>query len=147
MIHATIVGKLWGELEDRITTTGQSLITATLSYQDTVTKKYQYVRLCLWGDRFNKIIPFLRHGTTLFTQGVLLINTYFSKHKEELTVSLSMNVDSLQIIFNPFHKINKEEKVNNEESQNIEETPVEREEEKKKEEEEDLDWGGAVFSN
>lgn len=159
MIHSTVIGRLWGEPEDRVTTTGKSLIVLTLSYQEKGTGKYQYIRLCLWGDKFNKVVPFLKHGTTVFAQGVLLIDTYFSKSKGELVVSLSMNVDALQIIFNPFHKINKEEKTDDKPIIDTEETPFEKpeicskehqevkEEDKKEQEDEDLDWGGAIFSN
>lgn len=101
MIISSIIGRLWGEPEDRMTSTGKSLITLTLSYQDR-SKKYQYVRLCLWGDKFNKVVPFLKNGTTVFVQGTLSVESYLSRTKGETVVSMTLHVDSLQIIFQPF---------------------------------------------
>lgn len=147
MIHSTVIGRLWGEPEDRITTTGKSLVTLSLSYQDKVTRKYQYVKLCLWGDKFSKLVPYLKSGTTVFAQGTLLIDTYFSRNKGEVTVSLSMNVDSLQIIFNPNQVTNSDERKETESSNNTDGVSFEEKQVSKEKEEEDLDWGGAIFNN
>lgn len=100
MIISTIIGRLWGEPEDRLTSTGKSLITLTLSFQDR-NKKYQYVRLCLWGDKFSKVVPLLKSGTTVFVQGSLVVESYLSRTKGETVVSMTLHVDSLQIIFQP----------------------------------------------
>lgn len=149
MIHSTIIGRLWGEPEDRITTTGKSLINLTLSFQER-DKSYRYIKLCLWGDKFNRVVPMLKHGTTVFVQGILAIDSYLSRTKGETVVSLTLHVDSLQVIFQPT-LIKREEPQRRE----VEEVHFASEEETSQEglysqdkdfkiqEEEEFDWGGA----
>lgn len=150
MLISTVIGRLWGEPEERLTTTGKSLTTLTLSFQDR-DRSYKYIRLCLWGDKFNKVIPLLKNGTTVFVQGSLLIDSYLSRAKGEIVVSLTINVDTLQVIFTPFtakkeetEKIEKKEPEEAHfasEEENQEDKTSQDKKDEKVEEDEDWDWG------
>lgn len=97
----TIAGHLGGDAEERFTPNGQKVVTLRLA---TKTKKNETIwyRVTVWGNQFDKMIPYLKKGGSVIVVGELAKPEIYTSRQGENNVSL--NVTAHNIMFSPFGK-------------------------------------------
>jgi len=110
MILIEIAGFLGRDAEERFTPSGEKVVTLNVATKIRQSGKDETVwwSVSIWGDRFNKMIPYFKKGTGLIIVGELRKKPeiYTDKNGQQ-QVSLSMNAEVIK--FSPFGKPEKAE--------------------------------------
>lgn len=100
----TIAGHLGTDAETRITPSGQKVTSfrvATHSRRGGKDETIWY-RVTIWGDRFDKMMPYLKKGTSIIVIGELGKPEIYTDRDGNPQVSLDITAESLR--FSPFGK-------------------------------------------
>lgn len=99
-----IMGYLGADAETRFTPNGQKV--TNLRIATTVrrggTEKTVWYRVTLWGDRFDKMLPYLKKGTALIVVGELGEPTIYADKEGRNQISLEVTAEFIR--FSPFGK-------------------------------------------
>jgi single-strand DNA-binding protein len=102
LIH--IAGHLGADPEVRFTSSGQKVTTLRVAVRvrkggadDTI-----WYRVTIWGDQFEKMMPYLKKGSAIMVVGELQKPEIFKDR--EGNAQISMNVTALHLMFSPFGK-------------------------------------------
>lgn len=102
MNHLFIAGHLGADPEERFTATGKRVISLRLAARSRQGGKDDTIwyRVNIWGDRFDKMIPYLKKGSAVIVMGELnKPETYVDK---EGITRVSLTVTAETIKFSPF---------------------------------------------
>lgn len=103
-----IAGFLGADAEERFTSTGKKVITLRVATKVRQAGKEDTIwwRVSIWGDRFDKLIPYLKKGTPLIVIGELAKpETYVDKNG---VTQVSLTVTAEIIKFSPFGRPERE---------------------------------------
>ncbi len=106
MIIVEIAGFLGADPEERFTATGKRVITLRVAARVRQGREDVTVwwRVSIWGDRFDRMLPFLKKGSSVIIIGEMSKpETYVAK---DGTTQVSMNMTAEMIKFSPFGKPN-----------------------------------------
>lgn len=103
MNQITIAGHLGADPEVRFTSSGQKVTTLRVAARvrkgskgdDTV-----WWRVTIWGDQFDKMIPYLKKGSPIIVFGELSKPEIFTDREGRPQVS--MNITAYHLLFSPF---------------------------------------------
>lgn len=104
MFFVQIAGRLGKDPEARFTASGQKVTTFSLAVSHRKGKEEStiWVRVTIWGDRFEKLMPYIKKGSGLIVVGKMSPpSTYVDK---EGRTQVSVEVTAEAIEFNPFGK-------------------------------------------
>ncbi len=107
MNQITIAGHLGADPEVRFTSSGKKVITLRLAARVRRSSKDKedetiWWRVTIWGEQFDKMLPYFKKGTPLIVFGELSKPEIFTDREGRSQVS--MNVTANQIFFSPFGK-------------------------------------------
>lgn len=107
MNQITIAGHLGADPEVRFTSSGKKVITLRLAARVRRSSKDKedetiWWRVTIWGEQFDKMLPYFKKGTPLIVFGELSKPEIFTDREGKAQVS--MNVTANQIFFSPFGK-------------------------------------------
>ncbi len=103
MNKITIAGHLGAEPEVRHTSGGQKLTTFNVAVNVRKAGKDETIwyRITIWGDRFDKMITYLKKGSGVIISGDLYPSIWAGKNQgDQARLSLDITADSIQ--FSPF---------------------------------------------
>ncbi len=108
----TVAGHLGADPESRMTANGQKVTTLILATNVRRNKKDETIwwRITIWGEQFDKMLPFLKKGSPVVVVGDL--------HKPEVYTDkngnpqVSMNLTASNIMFSPFGQKDKSQNLN-----------------------------------
>ena len=96
-----IAGFLGADPEERFTPTGRKVVAFRVGVkcgkEDTM-----WVRVSVWGDRFDKMMPFLKKGSAVIVVGELQKPEIYTDRNGQPQISLNMNAEIVN--FSPFGK-------------------------------------------
>ena len=97
-----VAGRLGADAETRFTPKGQKVTTLRLASN---TKKGadeepMWWRVTLWGDRFDRIVPYLKKGTGIIVVGSMQKPSIFQGRNGENRISLDLTAE--MVMFSPF---------------------------------------------
>lgn len=97
-----IAGRLGKDAETRVTPSGQKLTTLTIAVNIRKGGKDETMwwRVAIWGDRFEKMIPYFKKGTALIIVGEMGKPEIWTDKEGRPQVSLDMTADIIR--FSPF---------------------------------------------
>jgi single-strand DNA-binding protein len=103
MNHAHIAGHLGSDPEVRFTSKGQKVTVLRLaarvrkgaSGEDTI-----WWRVTIWGEQFDKMIPYLKKGSPLIVVGEISKPEIFNDREGK--PQISMGITAMNILFSPF---------------------------------------------
>ena len=99
MNHGQLGGHLGAEPEVRFTSSGQKVITLRLG-ANSRGKETIWWRITLWGDQFDKMLPYLKKGSGVIVMGEIhKPETYTDKEGHP---QVSMNITAYHLAFSPF---------------------------------------------
>ncbi len=108
MNEITVMGNLGGDAEERFTSDGQKMTSFSIASnrkgrdgQDVTT----WFRITLFGDRFQRMVPFLKKGSSLIVFGELRVGEFVGRDGEKRT---SLDVTADRIAFSPFGRSQQE---------------------------------------
>lgn len=107
MNYLTIAGHLGADPEVRFTTSGKKVITmrvATRSRKGS-TDETIWWRVTIWGEQFDKMMPYLKKGSPVVVCGEMQKPELFTDREGKPQISLNMTAHSVQ--FSPFGKSDK----------------------------------------
>ena len=98
-----IMGNLGAEPETRFTASGQKVTSLRLASNSKKGGKEEttWWKVTIWGDRFDKMMPYLKKGSSLIIVGEMSTSTYTDKEGRQQT-SLEVTAEFLR--FSPFGK-------------------------------------------
>lgn len=98
-----IMGNLGAEPETRFTASGQKVTSLRLASNSKKGGKDEttWWKVTIWGDRFDKMMPYLKKGSSLIVVGEMSMNMYTDKEGRQ-QASLEVNAEFLR--FSPFGK-------------------------------------------
>lgn len=96
-----IMGRLGADAETRFTAGGQKVTSfrAAVNSRRGGKDETAWYRVTIWGDRFDKLLPYLKKGSALIVSGELRAEIYMDKEGKP-QISLEVTADSIN--FNPF---------------------------------------------
>ncbi|MFN0065956.1 MAG: single-stranded DNA-binding protein [Chlamydiales bacterium] len=102
-----IAGFLGADAEERFTSTGKRVISLRLATRTRASGKDDTIwwRVNLWGDRYDKMLPYLKKGTALIIVGELAKPEAYIGKDGNPAVSLTLNAEIIK--FSPFGKSEK----------------------------------------
>lgn len=108
MNKITIAGHLGGEPEVRHTSSGQKLTTFNVAVNVKKAGKDETIwyRITVWGDRFDKMIAYLKKGSGVIITGDLYPSMWAKNPGDPQRLNLDITADSIQ--FSPFGRTDKE---------------------------------------
>ncbi len=97
-----VAGHLGSDAEERFTPGGQKVISFRIAVR--TRKKGQddtiWYRVSVWGDRFDKMVPYLKKGSPLMVSGELQKPEVYTDRNGQPQISLDITAESLK--FSPF---------------------------------------------
>lgn len=104
MIIVEIAGFLGADAEERFTATGKRVINLRIATRVRQGGQDETVwwRVSIWGDRFDKMLPYLKKGSSVIAIGEMSKPETYVAKDGNTQVSLSMTADILK--FSPFGK-------------------------------------------
>jgi len=104
MNHILIAGHLGADPETRFTSSGQKVTTLRIASNTRKGGKDETVwwKVTIWGDQFDKILPYFKKGSSIIVTGELAKPEIFTDKEGHPQVSL--NVTAHSISFSPFGK-------------------------------------------
>lgn len=108
MFTVHIAGHLGKDPETRFTPSGQKVTTFSIATNQRKGKEDVtiWVRVTIWGDRFDKILPYLKKGSAVIVTGRM--NPPSSYTDKEGRTQISLEVTAEMIEFSPFGKTDRE---------------------------------------
>lgn len=108
MFFVHLAGHLGKDPETRFTPSGQKVTTFTLAVNHRKGKEdvTTWVRITIWGDRFDKLISYLKKGSAVIVGGKM--NPPSSYTDKEGRTQFSLEVIAEMIEFSPFGKTEKQ---------------------------------------
>lgn len=108
MIVVQIAGHLGRDPESRFTSSGQKVTSFSVA---TNTKKggqdiTTWYRITLWGERFDKMLSYLKKGSAVFVTGTLQPPEIYTR--QDGTQAISLDITGEMISFSPFGRPNQE---------------------------------------
>ncbi len=96
-----IMGRLGADAETRFTASGQKITTfrAAVNSRKSGKDETAWYRVTIWGDRFDKMVPYFKKGSAVVVSGELRAEIYTDKEGRP-QISLDVTADSIN--FNPF---------------------------------------------
>jgi len=104
MNFTQIAGFLGADAEERFTSTGKRVISLRMATKTRQGGKEETIwwRVNIWGDRFDKMLPYLKKGTALIVIGEMgKPETYVDKNGQ---TQVSLTITAEMIRFSPFGK-------------------------------------------
>lgn len=108
-----IAGFLGADAEERFTATGKRVINLRVATRTRQGGRDETIwwRVNIWGDRFDKMVPYLKKGTGIIIVGEMSSpQTYLSKDGTP-QVSLTLNAEIIK--FSPFGRTDREKPAEN----------------------------------
>lgn len=107
MFTATIAGNLGKDPETRFTASGQKVTSFSVAVNQRKGKEDVtiWVRVTVWGDRFDKLISYLKKGSGVIITGKMNPPTTYADKEGRVQVSLELVAEMID--FNPFGKTDK----------------------------------------
>lgn len=104
MILVEIAGFLGNDPEERYTSSGKRVISFRVGVKVRQGGKDETVwwRVSIWGDRFDKMLPFLRKGSAVIVLGEMSKPELYVDREGKTQVSLSISAEIVK--FSPFGK-------------------------------------------
>lgn len=102
-----IAGNLGDDPEERFTPGGQKVVSMRIAVrsrkkgEETTT----WFRVTIWGDRFDKMLPYLKKGSAIIVGGELHKPEIYTDREGKPQVSLEVTVETLR--FSPFGRSDK----------------------------------------
>jgi len=102
MNHLWIAGHLGADPEVRFTSSGQKVTTLRVAARARRSGKDETIwwRVTIWGDQFDKMIPYFKKGSSIVVMGELNKPEIFTDRDGKPQVSMSMT--AFNISFSPF---------------------------------------------
>ncbi len=102
MNQITIAGHLGSDPEVRFTSSGQKVTTLRVAARARRSGKEETIwwKVTVWGEQFDKIIPFFKKGSPIIVVGELSKPEIFTDREGRPQVS--MNITAQNIMFSPF---------------------------------------------
>lgn len=102
MIIVEIAGRLGKDAESRFTPSGQKVTTLTVATNVRKSGKEETVwwRVTIWGDRFDKLMPYLKKGSAVIVVGEMGKPDIWTDKEGRPQVSLELTAEIIR--FNPF---------------------------------------------
>ena len=101
MNTVTVAGFLGADPEERFTSGGRKVVSLRLAArsgkEDTI-----WWRVSIWGDRFDRMLPYIKKGTALIITGEIAKPKVYTGKDGQPAVSLDINAESIR--FSPFGK-------------------------------------------
>jgi len=97
-----IMGHLGGDAETRFTSNGQKVTTFTVATNNRRgdTEETIWWRVTLWGERFDKMIPYLKKGTAVIVNGELKKPEIWTGQDGQPRLTLELTAEFVR--FSPF---------------------------------------------
>lgn len=104
MNHILIAGHLGADPEVRFTSSGQKVTTLRVASNARKAGKDETVwwKVTIWGDQFDKILPYFKKGSPIMVAGDLSKPEIFVD--KEGKPQISLNITANNIMFSPFGK-------------------------------------------
>jgi single-strand DNA-binding protein len=104
MNQITIAGHLGADPEVRFTSSGQKVTTFRVAARARRGAKDETIwwRVTVWGEQFDKMIPYFKKGSPIIVFGELNKPEIFTDREGRPQVS--MNITALNLMFSPFGK-------------------------------------------
>ena len=99
MNQATIAGHLGADPEVRFTSSGQKVTTLRVACRARKDETIWW-RVSIWGDQFDKMIPYFKKGSPIIVVGELNKPEIFTDRDGKPQISMSLTASSL--MFSPF---------------------------------------------
>ena len=101
MQKITLAGNVGRDPETRYTGSGVKIVSFSVACNKKKAGKDEttWFRISVFGDRFDKMLPYIKKGSSLFVTGDLSVNEWTDANGEKRS-SLEVNADSLN--FSPF---------------------------------------------
>ena len=99
MNQATIAGHLGADPEVRFTSSGQKVTTLRVACRARKDETIWW-RVSIWGDQFDKMIPYFKKGSPIIVVGELNKPEIFTDRDGKPQISMSLTASS--IMFSPF---------------------------------------------
>lgn len=108
MFFVTVAGHLGKDPETRFTPTGQKVTTFSLAVNQRKGKEdvTVWVRITIWGDRFDKLISYLKKGSGIVVSGKLNPPTTYVDKEGRTQVTLEITAEMIE--FSPFGKTDRQ---------------------------------------
>ncbi len=102
MNQITIAGHLGADPEVRFTSSGQKVTTLRVAARARRSGKEETIwwKVTVWGEQFDKIIPYFKKGSPIIVVGELNKPEIFTDREGRPQVS--MNITALNLMFSPF---------------------------------------------
>jgi single-strand DNA-binding protein len=102
MNHTMIGGHLGADPEVRFTSSGQKVTTLRVAARARRSGKDETIwwRVTIWGEQFDKMIPYFKKGSSIFVMGELNKPEIFTDRDGKPQVSMSLTAYNLS--FSPF---------------------------------------------
>src|SRR5471030_704557 len=102
MNHTTIAGHLGADPEVRFTSSGQKVTTLRVAAKARRSGKDETIwwRVTIWGEQFDKMIPYFKKGSSIIVMGELNKPEIFTDRDGKPQVSMSLT--AYNISFSPF---------------------------------------------
>jgi len=102
MNQITIAGHLGADPEVRFTSSGQKVTTIRVAARVRKGAKDETIwwRVTIWGEQFDKMIPYFKKGSPIIVIGELNKPEIFTDREGRPQVS--MNITALNLLFSPF---------------------------------------------
>ena len=102
MNHITIAGHLGADPEVRFTSSGQKVTTLRVAARARRSGKDETIwwKVTVWGEQFDKIIPYFKKGSPIIVFGELNKPEIFTDREGRPQVSMS--ITAMNITFSPF---------------------------------------------
>lgn len=93
-----IIGNVGADPVARVTAAGNKVVSFNIAVN---TKKNDptgtvWYRVNIWGDKFDKMLPYIKKGTTLFVLGDLMPPTIWTNKNNEKQVQMDIKADVLK---------------------------------------------------
>jgi len=97
-----IMGHLGGDAEERRTSSGQKVSSFTVATNNRRGDKEETVwwRVTVWGDRFDRMMPYLKKGSAIIVTGELKKPEIWTGQDGQPRVTLEITAESIK--FSPF---------------------------------------------
>ena len=109
MNHMTIMGHLGADPEVRFTSGGQKVTTLRVAANQRRGGKEEtfWWRVTIWGEQFDKIMPYFKKGSTIVVNGEMLKPEIYTNKEGQPQISL--NLVAYNISFAPFGRGERQE--------------------------------------
>ena len=99
-----VAGFLGADAEERFTSGGRKVITLRLAAKTRVKGEDDTIwwRISIWGDRFDRMVPYLKKGTALIVLGEMTKPKIYTGKDGQPALSLDLNAEIVK--FSPFGK-------------------------------------------